>query len=375
MSRKVLRVGIYFTLSMQRKIIHVDMDAFYASIEQRDNPRLRGKPIAVGNAELRGVVAAASYEARQFGVHSAMSSVKAKKLCPQLIFVPGRMNVYKEVSRQIHKIFHRYTYLVESLSLDEAFLDVTENKYGIELAVDVAKRIKYDIRQELSLTASAGVSYNKFLAKIASDYRKPDGLFTIHPSKAEEFIATLPVEAFWGVGRATAERMHRLGIRVGADLREKDLAYLLQHFGKVGYVFYCFSRGVDERPVEPFRIRKTVGCEETYERDLTVQEAHDVYLPELVTELMRRLKRTGFQGNCLTLKIKFPDFVQKTRSLTLPENFQTEAQFLATARVLLEQFEQSSKNIRLMGLSLSKSREEPPETWEQLLLNFENATC
>ncbi len=359
---------------MQRKIIHVDMDAFYASIEQRDNPYLRGKPIAVGNAELRGVVAAASYEARQFGVHSAMSSIKAKKLCPQLIFVPGRMNVYKDVSRQIHQIFHRYTDLVEPLSLDEAFLDVTENKQGIELAVDVAKMIKCEIRQELALTASAGVSYNKFLAKIASDYRKPDGLFTIHPSKAEEFIAKLPVEAFWGVGRATAERMHRLGIKVGADLREKELTYLVQHFGKVGYVFYCFSRGIDERPVEPFRIRKTVGCEETYERDLTMQEAHDVYMPELVTELMRRLKRTGFQGNCLTLKIKFPDFVQKTRSLTLPENLQTEPQFLAIARFLLEQFEQNNKNIRLMGLSLSKSREESSATWEQLLLDFEDGT-
>ncbi|XQU05918.1 DNA polymerase IV [Akkermansia sp. JRP_AM1] len=218
----------------QRKIIHVDMDAFYASIEQRDHPEYRGKPIAVGRPEMRGVVAAASYEARRFGVRSAMPSMKAMKLCPKLIFTRNRMDVYKSVSAQIRSIFHRYTDLVEPLSLDEAFLDVTENKPGIPLAVDIARRIKREIRQELHLTASAGVSYNKFLAKIASDYRKPDGLFTIHPSRAEEFIARLPIEAFWGVGHATAERMRALSITNGAQLRERSLDFLLRHFGKIG---------------------------------------------------------------------------------------------------------------------------------------------
>ena len=203
----------------QRKILHIDMDAFYASVEQRDNPELRGKPIAVGHAEQRGVVAAASYEARKFGVRSAMSSQKAKRLCPDLIFVPGRMDIYKEVSRQIHEIFHQYTDIIEPISLDEAFLDVTVNKPGIELAVDIGKEIKQKIREQLHLVASVGVSYNKFLAKIASDYRKPDGLCTIHPDQALEFIAKLPIESFWGVGPVTTKRMHKLGIYKGAHLR------------------------------------------------------------------------------------------------------------------------------------------------------------
>ena len=208
-----------------RKIIHIDMDAFYASVEQRDNPDLRGKPIAVGHAEERGVVAAASYEARRFGVRSAMSSQKARRLCPQLIFVPGRMEVYKEVSRQIHEIFHEYTDVIEPISLDEAFLDVTENKPGISLAVDIAKEIKQ--RERLHLVASAGVSYNKFLAKIASDYRKPDGLCTIHPDQALDFIARLPIESFWGVGPVTAKRMHALGIHNGVQLRACTLDFLV----------------------------------------------------------------------------------------------------------------------------------------------------
>ena len=253
----------------QRKIIHVDMDAFYASIEQRDHPEYRGKPIAVGRPEMRGVVAAASYEARRFGVRSAMPSMKAMKLCPKLIFTRNRMDVYKSVSAQIRSIFHRYTDLVEPLSLDEAFLDVTENKPGIPLAVDIARRIKREIRQELHLTASAGVSYNKFLAKIASDYRKPGRPVHHSSSRAEEFIARLPIEAFWGVGHATAERMRALSITNGAQLRERSLDFLLRHFGKIGGIFYNFARGMDDRPVEPSRIRKSVGCEETYRADVT----------------------------------------------------------------------------------------------------------
>ena len=233
----------------ERKIIHIDMDAFYASVEQRDNPELRGKPLAVGHAEERGVVAAASYEARRYGVRSAMSSQKAKRLCPQLIFVHGRMDVYKEVSRRIHEIFHTYTDIIEPLSLDEAFLDVTENKTDIPLAVDIAKEIKKQIREELGLIASAGVSYNKFLAKVASDYRKPDGLCTIHPDQALEFISRLPIESFWGVGPVTARRMHSIGIHSGRELQTCTLEMLTRQFGKAGQLYYDFSRGIDLRPM------------------------------------------------------------------------------------------------------------------------------
>lgn len=250
----------------ERKIIHIDMDAFYASVEQRDNPELRGKPLAVGHAEERGVVAAASYEARRYGVRSAMSSQKAKRLCPQLIFVHGRMDVYKEVSRRIHEIFHTYTDIIEPLSLDEAFLDVTENKTDIPLAVDIAKEIKKQIREELGLIASAGVSYNKFLAKVASDYRKPDGLCTIHPDQALEFISRLPIESFWGVGPVTARRMHSIGIHSGRELQTCTLEMLTRQFGKAGQLYYDFARGIDLRPVEAVRIRKSVGCEHTLEK-------------------------------------------------------------------------------------------------------------
>ncbi len=356
----------------QRKIIHVDMDAFYASIEQRDHPEYRGKPIAVGRAEMRGVVAAASYEARRFGVRSAMPSMKAIKLCPKLIFTRNRMDVYKAVSAQIHEIFHRYTDLVEPLSLDEAFLDVTENKPGIPLAVEIARRIKKEIRQELRLTASAGVSYNKFLAKIASDYRKPDGLFTIHPSRAEEFIARLPIEAFWGVGHATAERMRALSITNGAQLRERSLDFLLRHFGKIGGIFYNFARGMDDRPVEPSRIRKSVGCEETYRTDVTRAEALEQHLPLLVEELTGRLARSGFRGNTLTLKIKFPDFVQKSRSITVPDCLTDMEDILPLARTLMEDLDSGNRTFRLLGLSVSHPQEEQRQgIWEQLWLDLE----
>ena len=351
----------------QRKIIHVDMDAFYASIEQRDHPEYRGKPIAVGRPEMRGVVAAASYEARRFGVRSAMPSMKAMKLCPKLIFTRNRMDVYKSVSAQIRSIFHRYTDLVEPLSLDEAFLDVTENKPGIPLAVDIARRIKREIRQELHLTASAGVSYNKFLAKIASDYRKPDGLFTIHPSRAEEFIARL-----WGVGHATAERMRALSITNGAQLRERSLDFLLRHFGKIGGIFYNFARGMDDRPVEPSRIRKSVGCEETYRADVTRAEALEQHLPLLVEELTGRLARSGFRGNTLTLKVKFPDFVQKSRCMTVPDSLTEKEDILPLARTLMEDLDSGDRTFRLLGLSVSHPQEEQRQgIWEQLWLDLE----
>ena len=356
-----------------RKIIHIDMDAFYASVEQRDNPELRGKPLAVGHAEERGVVAAASYEARRFGVRSAMSSQKAKRLCPQLIFVPGRMDEYKSVSRQIHEIFHEYTDIIEPLSLDEAFLDVTENKPGIPLAVDIAKEIKQKIRERLNLVASAGVSYNKFLAKIASDYRKPDGLCTIHPNQALEFISRLPIENFWGVGPVTAKKMHSLGIHNGEHLRARSLETLLREFGKVGAIYYDFSRGIDLRPVETVQIRKSIGCEHTLERDINKRSSVIIELYHTAVELVGRLDRKDFRGNTLTLKIKFHDFNQITRSITQSKELLTLDVILPLAKQLLKEVEYENHPIRLIGLSVSNPREEGEEkvgVWEQLSFEF-----
>lgn len=358
-----------------RKIIHIDMDAFYASVEQRDNPDLRGKPIAVGHAEERGVVAAASYEARRFGVRSAMSSQKARRLCPQLIFVHGRMEVYKEVSRQIHEIFHEYTDVIEPISLDEAFLDVTENKPGISLAVDIAKEIKQKIRERLHLVASAGVSYNKFLAKIASDYRKPDGLCTIHPDQALDFIARLPIESFWGVGPVTAKRMHALGIHNGVQLRACTLDFLVREFGKVGAVYYDFARGIDLRPVEAVRIRKSIGCERTLEKDISRHSSVIIELYHVAVELVRRLEQKGFHGNTLTLKIKFHDFKQITRSLTQARELKTLDVILPLAKQLLQEVDYAERPIRLIGLAVSNphGEDEPPcGQWEQLSLEFED---
>lgn len=359
-----------------RKIIHVDMDAFYASVEQRDNPDLKGKPIAVGYAEERGVVAAASYEARRYGVRSAMPSLRAKRLCPALIFVPGRMGVYKEVSRQIHEIFHSYTDQIEPLSLDEAFLDVTTNKQHIELAVDIAKEIKRRIREELNLVASAGVSYNKFLAKIASDYRKPDGLCTIHPNQALDFIARLPVESFWGVGPVTAKKMHLLGVRNGEQLRACSLEMLTRHFGKAGNIYYDFSHGVDLRPVEAVSVRKSVGCEVTLMKDITQTSSVIIELYHVATELVRRLQRTEFRGNTLTLKIKYHDFAQITRSCTQPLELTTLECILPLAKQLLKEVEYSVHPIRLIGLSVSHPVDEQSgnktekRLWEQLSFEF-----
>ena len=350
------------------------MDAFYASVEQRDCPELRGKPLAVGHAEERGVVAAASYEARRFGVRSAMSSQKAKRLCPQLVFVPGRMDVYKSVSRQIHEIFHEYTDLIEPLSLDEAFLDVTDNKQGILLAVDIAKEIKKRIREELSLVASAGVSYNKFLAKIASDYRKPDGLCTIHPDQALDFIATLPIDSFWGVGPVTAKKMHQLGIHNGLQLRMCSLEMLIRQFGKAGTVYYDFARGIDLRPVEAVRIRKSIGCERTLEKDISLQSSVIIELYHVAVEVIERLQRKGFKGNTLTLKIKFHDFTQITRSITQGNELTALDKILPLAKQLLKEVDYERHPIRLIGLSVSNPKEESDEhgVWEQLSFEFSN---
>ncbi len=348
------------------------MDAFYASVEQRDNPELRGKPVAVGHAEKRGVVAAASYEARRYGVRSAMASTKAKRLCPQLIFVPGRMDVYKNISRQIHEIFHEYTDIIEPLSLDEAFLDVTENKSGIPLAVDIAKEIKQKIREQLHLVASAGVSYNKFLAKIASDCRKPDGLCTIHPDQALDFIACLPIESFWGVGPVTAKKMHLLGIHTGEQLRARSQATLLREFGKVGLLYYDCARGIDLRPVEAVRIRKSIGCEHTLEKDISQRSSVIIELYHVAVELVGRLEHKDFKGNTLTLKIKFHDFSQITRSITQPKELTALDVILPLAKQLLKEVDYEHRPIRLIGLSVSNPREETGEkgVWEQLSFEF-----
>ncbi len=365
---------LIFELSymLERKIIHIDMDAFFASVEQRDNPELRGKPVAVGYSGERGVVAAASYEARRYGVRSAMSSQKAKRLCPQLIFVRGRMGVYKAVSRKIHEIFHEYTDLVEPLSLDEAFLDVTENKQGIPLAVDIALEIKKSIREKLQLVASAGVSYNKFLAKIASDYRKPDGLCTIHPQQAMRFISQLPIESFWGVGPVTAKKMHSLAIHNGEQLRSSSLEMLTRHFGKAGLLYYEFSRGIDLRPVEAVRIRKSVGCERTLEKDISLRSSVIIELYHVAKELVERLAKADFKGNTLTLKIKFHDFNQITRSSTQPHELSLLDDVLPLAKKLLEEVEYQEHPIRLIGLSVSNPKQEVDvrEEWEQLSFEF-----
>ena len=358
-----------------RKIIHIDMDAFFAAVEQRDHPELRGKAIAVGYDGPRGVVATASYEARKYGVHSAMSVVKAKKLCPHLLIIPGHMSVYKAVSDQVMEIFREYTDVIEPLSIDEAFLDVTENKAGIPLAVTIAKEIKQKVRERLHLVASAGVSYNKFLAKIASDYRKPDGLCTIHPSRALDFIAQLPIEKFWGVGPVTAKKMHALGVKNGADLRALTKQQLQMYFGKVGSVYYDFARGIDERSVQTFRIRKSIGCEHTLLEDISDPLQVEEELRRTVQELLGRLQRHPFQGYTLTLKVKFHDFEQITRSFTADEVIQGAAEIERLAFQLLREVDYAQHPIRLMGLSISNahsldSYDYLPGEWRQLSFNF-----
>jgi DNA polymerase-4 len=362
-------------MDTERKIIHVDLDAFFASVEQRDHPELRGKPVAVGFDGERGVVSTASYEARKFGVHSAQSIQIAKRLCPQLVIVPCHFNVYKMVSQQIHEIFLDYTDMMEPLSLDEAFLDVTHNKKNIELAVDIAKEIKKRISEELHLTASAGVSYCKFLAKVASDYRKPDGLCVIHPEKAQEFIDGLKIEQFWGVGEKTAHKMHFMGISMGKDLRACSRSHLMQEFGKAGAVFYDFARGIDNRPVVTDYVRKSVGCEHTFETDINHQSAVTIELYHTVLELIERLNKSNFQGRTLTLKIKFDDFQQISRSISRNENLTTKNQILPLAKQLLKQIDYAHHAIRLMGLSVSNPADESfsqrPE-YIELELEFED---
>lgn len=340
-----------------RKIIHIDMDAFYASVEQRDNPKLRGKPVAVGGSRERGVVAAASYEARKFGVRSAMPSVTAKRQCPELIFVKPRFDVYRAVSLQIRAIFAEYTPLIEPLSLDEAYLDVTENLKGIAIATQIAEEIRAKIRAETRLTASAGVSYNKFLAKLASDHRKPDGLFVITPRMGPRFVEELPVGKFHGIGPATSEKMKRLGIATGLDLRAQSMEFLQRHFGKAGTHYYWISRGIDRRQVRADRVRKSVGAENTFSADLFTLSAAQVELQPIAEKVWRYCEDRRIHGRTVTLKVKYADFQQITRSRTLAQPVASLAEFMQMVDALLEPRFPTKKGIRLLGVTLSSLEE------------------
>jgi len=335
-----------------RKIIHVDMDAFYASVEQLDNPELRGKPIAVGGSSERGVVSAASYEARKYGVRSAMSSVIAKRNCPDLIFVKARFDRYKEISQGIRKIFYDYTDLVEPLSLDEAYLDVTTNKKGNPSATLIAQEIRQRIFEELHLTASAGISINKFVAKIASDYNKPNGQKTVNPEEVISFIEALDIRKFYGVGKVTAEKMYKLGIFTGNDLKTKSLEFLVEKFGKSGSFYFNVVRGVHTSEVKPHRIPKSVGAERTFSENLSSEIFMLERLEHIATEIERRLKKSNIAGKTITLKIKYSDFTLQTRSKTLPYFVADKALILETAKALLYQ-EKMENSVRLLGISLA----------------------
>jgi DNA polymerase-4 len=338
----------------QRKIIHIDMDAFYASVEQRDNPELRGKPIAVGGLpDNRGVVATASYEARKFGIRSAMPSKRAIQLCPELIFIAPRFAVYKTVSQQVREIFFRHTDLIEPLSLDEAYLDVTEDKQQIGSAIGIAKQIKTAIRDELQLTASAGVSINKFVAKIASDMNKPDGLTFIAPDKVETFMENLPVNKFHGVGKVTAEKMNALNLFTGADLKRLTEPELVRLFGKYGSFYYKIVRGIDERPVEPNRETKSISAEDTFLNDVSNPAEMKEQLDRLAAIVTNRLQQYELKGKTITLKIKYSDFRQLTRSYTLPAAVADQETIAATALQLLLKTDIGEAKIRLLGVGVS----------------------
>ena len=336
-----------------RKIIHVDMDAFYASVEQRDNPDLRGRPVAVGHGARRGVVAAASYEARQFGVRSALPSVTAMRQCPELIFVPPRFDVYRSVSQQIHAIFAEFTDLIELLALDEAYLDVTANRAGLETAWQTAKAIRARILEETGLTASAGVSYNKFLAKLASSRRKPDGQFAIQPHEGEAFVEALPVAKFHGVGPATAAKMHALGIQTGADLKTWSLQDLQTRFGKFGPWYFAISRGQDARPVNTSRERKSSGSETTFDEDLIDAERIEAGVVAMANDVWAWCEKTGARGRTVTVKIKWADFQQSTRSQSLTRPVESQATLHQASLGLIRSVFPPAKGVRLVGVTLS----------------------
>ena len=352
-----------------RKILHIDMDAFFASVEQRDFPELRGKPVAVGGSRERGVVAAASYEARKFGVRSAMPSAIAARKCPEIIFVKHRFEVYKEVSQQIREIFHSYTDLVEPLSLDEAFLDVTQNKQGIERATEIAKKIRKEILEETKLTASAGISMNKFIAKVASDMNKPNGQTLIHPLKVDEFTANLEIDKFFGIGKKTTEKLHGMGIHTGADLRKYERRELVSLFGKSGRYYYNICRGIDERPVQPNRIRKSVGAERTYSEDIGELEEQMEALSKIAEEVSRRMVKGNHLGKTITVKMRYSDFTTHTRSRSLDHFTNSESEIYAIAIELLSEHPREQP-FRLLGISLSSLNVETKLKGGQLTLDF-----
>lgn len=353
-----------------RKIIHIDMDAFFASVEQRDAPELRGRPVAVGGARERGVVAAASYEARVYGVRSAMSSAMARRRCPELIFVKPRFDVYKTVSRQIRDIFAEYTPLIEPLSLDEAYLDVTDNLKAIPSATIIAQEIRARIRAETGLTASAGVSYNKFLAKIASDQNKPDGLCIIRPADGPAFVEALPIARFYGIGPVTASRMEQLGVTCGRDLKAQSRSFLQQHFGKSADYFYWAARGVDHRPVVPDRPRKSLGSETTFEQDLLTQAGLEEGLRPAVEAVWNYIARGNGTGRTLTLKARYSDFRQVTRSRTATAPITDRAMLEDMAQGLLQSLLPLEKGVRLLGLTLSNLETADPGVTRQLALGL-----
>lgn len=338
-----------------RKIIHIDMDAFYASVEQRDNPSLRGKPVIVGgHPNSRGVVATCSYEARKYGIHSAMPSKIAYKRCPYAIFVRPRFDVYKQVSNQIRKIFYRYTDLVEPLSLDEAFLDVTNPKIPIKYATTIAKFIKRDILLETGLNSSAGVSYNKFLAKLASDYKKPNGFTVITLENAQDFLDKLPIDKFWGIGKVTSKTLKNIGIKNGYDLRKLSLYDLEKIFKSKGYTYYNFARGIDYRPVEPYRERKSIGSETTLDHNYRLDEEEIVnILDQLCLEVSDRAKYINKLGRTITLKIKFENFTQITRSTSFQYGVNSHEDIRINIYNLLKNIEDNNLQIRLLGVTLS----------------------
>ena len=356
---------------VNRKIIHVDMDAFFASIEQRDHPELRGKPVAVGGGGMRGVVAAASYEARKFGVRSAMPSVTAKRLCPELIFVKSNFATYKEVSQQVRDIFHSYTDLVQPLSLDEAYLDVTENKMGISSAVLIAERIRADIFKTTHLTASAGISYCKFLAKTASDINKPDGLCLITRDEAEEFLEKLPIRKFFGIGKVTAEKMKKVGIHNGADLKQRTEIELRQRFGKVGSHYYRIVRGIDDRPVNPHRIRKSIGAERTFSENLTRVEEMETKIDLVAEKVFDGMVRLENFGRTVTMKAKTPDFQIITRSKTFAREIRDLETLQLIGKDLLRENLEELPSVRLLGIAVSNLEKTQIEKGGGVQLEFE----
>lgn len=336
-----------------RKIIHIDMDAFYASVEQRDNPELRGKPVAVGRKSPRGVVAAASYEARKYGVHSAMASLHAAKLCPHLIFVDARFDAYKEASLIVMSIFREFTDIVEPLSMDEAYLDVTDSKHLSGFASKIAKEIKEKIKERTNLTASAGVSFCKFLAKIASDYKKPDGLFVITPEAALDFIASLDIQKFPGIGKVSSGRLVADGLTTGADLQKLSKNDLTLRYGKMGKMLFNYSRAIDERPVSIFRERKSIGIETTFTSDLITEDELLKELEQLAEKLAGRMKKYDIQGKTVTLKIKYNDFEQHTRGKTFTDYISESNEIYMIAETLFYAPIPPYKSVRLLGLQIS----------------------